>query len=293
MWRSTAALAVTLGGALGALVLAGGVLTGAAFAADAPKAAQPAPGDWRAVDAANTLVIDTNEGRIFVELYPQIAPQSVERLKVLTRQHFYDGLTFFRVIDTFMDQTGDPKNTGEGASSLPNLPAEFDFRRAPSMPFATIPGAPGQETGFLGAMPVISSPIAQAQITADGKVSALPLFCPGVLGIARAEEENSGNSQFFLMRQAHPQLNGHYTAAGRVVVGEDVVRKIKTGEPVPDPQDRMLKVQVLADMPPAERPNVEVLDTTSAYFQASAANTKAERGVDFTPCDVDVPGRIQ
>jgi len=278
--------------ALAAILCAGLCALAVGDATAAAPAAKPAPGDWRPIDAANTLVIDTNQGRIFVELYPEVAPLSAQRLETLARQHFYDGLTFFRVIDDFMDQTGDPKNTGEGASPLPNVPAEFTFRRAPSMPFTVVDRPEGVENGFLGALPVTSKPIAQAELTADGKVWAYGLFCPGVLGMARAQDPDSANSQFFLMRQAHDTLNGKYTAVGRVVVGLDVVRKIKVGEPPTDPQDKMLKVQVLADLPPAQRPDIKVLDTTSAYFIAQAAQTKAARGVDYTLCDTDVAAKV-
>src|SRR3954453_17513772 len=78
----------------------------------APAAGAPGPGDWRAPDAQDVLVIDTNKGRILVELVPEVAPQFAARARELAHQHFYDGQTFFRVIDGFMDQTGDPQNTG-------------------------------------------------------------------------------------------------------------------------------------------------------------------------------------
>src|SRR5262249_28425281 len=78
------------------------------------------PADWRTLDPENVLVIDTNKGRIFVELSPEIAPEHVARIKLLTRQRFYDGLKFHRVIDGFMAQTGDPLGTGEGQSPYPN-----------------------------------------------------------------------------------------------------------------------------------------------------------------------------
>ena len=285
MRRWMAALAVGLCGAVGATALAG--------SAEAAGFAQPAASDWRAVDADNTLVIDTNQGRVIVELYPQVAPVSAERIKVLTRQHFYDGLTFFRVIEDFMDQTGDPKNSGEGDSSLPNVPAEFTFRRGPDSAVAVVDHAPGVEYGMVGALPVVSRPLALAELTNDGKVPANGLFCPGVIGMARAEDPNSGNSQFFLMRGSHASLNGMYTAFGRVVVGEDVVRKIKLGEPVAAPQDRMLTVQILADMPGASRPQVSVIDTRSAYFANLVQRTKTDKGDDFTICDVDVAGQAK
>ncbi|WP_249138144.1 peptidylprolyl isomerase [Phenylobacterium montanum] len=253
----------------------------------------PGPGDWRPADAENTLVIDTNQGRIIVELVPASAPKTVAQIKALARQHFYDGLTFFRVIDDFMDQTGDPKNTGEGGSSLPNVPAEFSFRRGPADGMTVVERPPGLEFGFIGALPVASQPIAQSMMTADGKVTAGGLFCPGVIGMARANDPDSGNSQFFLMRASHDALNGRYTAFGRVLVGQDVVKKIKTGEPVPAPQDKMLKVQVLADMPAGQRPNVRVIDTKSAYFAALAAQAKAAAGDTYSICDVEVAGEAK
>ena len=268
-------------------------LAGLSGTAAAAAFTQPGPGDWRAADADNTLVIDTNQGRVIVELVPLVAPKSVERLKTLTRQYFYDGLTFFRVIDDFMDQTGDPKNTGEGGSTLPDIPGEFTFKRGPAAPVAVVDKAHGQEIGFIGVLPLVSQPIAMAPLMADGQVTANGLFCPGVIGMARAESPDSANSQFYIMRASHDALNKRYAAIGRVLAGEDVVKRIKTGEPVPNPQDRMIKVQVLADMPAGARPSVRVVDTKSAYFATLVAQTKTARGDDYSVCDVDVPAEVK
>ena len=154
-------------------------------------------------------MIDTNRGRIIVELSPAVAPTTVERVKSLARARFYDGLTFFRVVDDFMAQTGDPKNTGTGGSSQPDLKAEFTFRLPPNAGFVAIDHPAGSDTGFIGALPVSSQPAGMALLMADGKVTAHGLFCPGVIGMARAEGEDSANSQFFLMRQAHSSLDQH------------------------------------------------------------------------------------
>jgi peptidylprolyl isomerase len=110
--------------------------------------------------------------------------------------------------------------------------------------------------------------------------------------MARADAPDSANSQFFLMRQEHPSLSQQYTPAGRVVAGEGVVRSIKVGEPPAAPQDAMLKVQVLADLPEASRPKVRVIDTKSAYFAALAKSALDDRGDRFTPCDVEVAGVV-
>jgi peptidylprolyl isomerase len=86
----------------------------------------------RAADA-NTVYLETKDGRITIALRADLAPKHVKQIKTLVSQGFYDGLKFHRVIDGFMAQTGDPKGNGTGGSSLPNIPAEFsqtaEFRR--------------------------------------------------------------------------------------------------------------------------------------------------------------------
>jgi cyclophilin family peptidyl-prolyl cis-trans isomerase len=172
---------------------------------------KPAPTEQRIKTAAllpsgadpeNTIVIDTNQGRIVIKLRPDLAPKHAERIKTLAREKYYDNVPFHRVIDGFMAQTGDGQNkNGTGGSKYPNLPAEFS-----SAPFKR-----------------------------------------GVVGMARANDPNSANSQFFFMYADGSFLNGKYTVVGEVVAGMDVVDKIKKGEPVVNP-DRMVRVQVGADV---------------------------------------------
>ena len=69
--------------------------------------------------------MDLKDGRVVIELRPDLAPKAVERVKLLTRKGFYNGTPFHRVIEGFMAQGGDPTGTGTGGSDLPNLPAEF------------------------------------------------------------------------------------------------------------------------------------------------------------------------
>lgn len=143
-------------------------------------------------------------GRVVIQLRPDAAPRHVERIKTLTRQGFYNGLIFHRVIDGFMAQGGDPRGTGEGASSLPNLPAEFN----------TLP------------------------------------HVRGTLSMARAQERDSANSQFFIMLLPRLQLDGNYTALGRVVSGMEFVDAIERGEPPANPA-RVIQASILADnLPP-------------------------------------------
>lgn len=81
-------------------------------------------GEAKALDPENTLYLDLKDGRVVIELRPDLAPNHVARIKELTRQGFYDGVVFHRVIDGFMAQTGDPTGTGTGGSGK-KLKAEF------------------------------------------------------------------------------------------------------------------------------------------------------------------------
>ena len=76
-------------------------------------------------EPANTLVIELKTGPVHIQLRPDLAPRHVERVKMLSKEGFYNGLKFHRVIDGFMAQTGDPKGTGAGGSTYPELKAEF------------------------------------------------------------------------------------------------------------------------------------------------------------------------
>jgi len=108
------------------------------FAAFALIAARPAPAPVVpaspslaapaevAANPANKLSLElSNGGTVVIQMRPDLAPHHVERVQTLVRQGFYNGLTFHRVIPGFMAQGGDPKGTGEGGSSLPDLKAEF------------------------------------------------------------------------------------------------------------------------------------------------------------------------
>ena len=249
--------------------------------------------DWRTPDPANLLVIDTNKGRIIAELTPEAAPDTVARIKTLAHQHFYDGQSFFRVIDGFMDQTGDPKNKGDGGSTLPDVKGEFTFRRGHDTPFVQVADPVGEVSGVMGALPVVSQPEVIMAMTADGKATAWPVFCPGVLGMARENTPDSGNSQFFLMRAAYPALEKRYAGFGRVISGQAVVNAIKTGEPVPPPQDQMLRVRMGDDLPAGETLNVRVLDPTKPAFKVLVARARDEKGADFSVCDLDLPSQVK
>jgi peptidylprolyl isomerase len=247
--------------------------------------------DWRPLDPENAIMYETTKGKIIVELAPELAPGHVARIKELAREGFYNGLAFHRVIDTFMAQGGDPKGDGTGGSDKPNLRGEFNFRRGVDTSFVRAVDRGGAALGWVRTVPVTSQPDILMDRTADKRVAAWANHCPGVTSMARAEDENSANSQFFLMRASYPTLDRRYTIWGRAVIGLDVIRALKIGEPVVEP-DKMLKVRVLSDVPEAERPKVMIQRTDGPVFKARLATALTERGAAFSNCDLAPEGRI-
>ena len=291
------------------------VLMGAAFAAStmtsacaaeapdaqaASSATSPAQSNipkeaWRKVDPENLLMIDTAYGMIGVELYPEIAPNHVKQIKALARQGFYDNVPFHRVIDGFMNQTGDGSNgNGTGDSSLPNIPAEFTFRRSPDMAVTLVGAreAGGKEvgTGFYKSLPVATQPISQAMLTKDGMVGAMGLHCKGVTSMARTEDPTSANSQFFLMRAQAGHLDAKYSIWGTTVVGHEHLESFKVGSVGEIPgwvPDQMNWVKVAADMKNA--PTVMVMKTDHPAFKMHMKTFKREDGTYPDICDMTVP----
>jgi len=278
------------------LVLAASSAAAQETAATAPAQTPSAPADWRTVPADNLMIIDTNRGRILVELAPEAAPLHVERMRLLTRRAFFDGIVFHRVIDGFMAQTGDPLGNGEGQSPYPDVKAEFTFRRGPETPFTPVASPAGAMLGFVNSLPVQTQPTSLMATTGDGKVHGWGAYCPGVAGMARDDAPDSANSQFFLMRQPYPALDKRYTVWGNVVSGLDVVRAIKVGDgdngAVTADPDRMIRVRIASDLPEADRPVVQVMDTASAAFRTLADGVRTARGADFSICDITLPVQV-
>jgi peptidylprolyl isomerase len=152
-----------------------------------------------AQDLENQIYLDLKDGRVVIDLRPDVAPEHVARIKELTREGFYDGIVFHRVIPGFMAQTGDPTGTGMGGSGK-KLKAEF----------STAP------------------------------------FVRGTVGMARSQNPDSGDSQFFICFGDAQFLNNQYTVWGVVTEGMEFVDNIEKGEPPANP-DQIVKMQVAAD----------------------------------------------
>jgi len=153
-----------------------------------------------------------NFGTIKIELYPELAPETVANFVTLANRGFYDGLTFHRIVKDFMIQGGDKEGTGQGSATINDLKGNED------------------ETEYT----------IKGEFIANGVDNKLK-FDEGVIGMARSdytsyspilteESYNSGSSQFFIMTKNNTALNGYYTSFGKVIEGLDVVHKIEEVE---------------------------------------------------------------
>tara|TARA_B100000131_G_scaffold35324_1_gene32363 strand:- start:19 stop:576 length:558 start_codon:yes stop_codon:yes gene_type:complete len=144
----------------------------------------------------NIMILKLKTGNVKIELFPDVAPNHVERIKELANSGKYDNVVFHRVIDGFMAQTGDVKfgnssddnfnlqRAGMGGSDLPDLQAEFN-------------DVPHER---------------------------------GTLSMARSSDPNSANSQFFICFEAAPHLDRQYTVFGKVIDGMENIDKITRGD---------------------------------------------------------------
>ena len=249
-----------------------------------------AEADWRAADPQNVLVIDTEKGRLFVELHPEMAPKAVERVKLLARRGTYDGLKFHRVIPGFVAQTGNPNNHDSGKTELPNLTPEFRFRLNAAMPHTVVARPSGLNEGFMGALPYISVDETRMSANPDQAVHAWATHCTGTMGMGRDDTPlDSANSEIYFMLAPTQRLDHEYTLFGQMIAGGDVLQSLAAGEP-PEHPDSMIHVQLLADM--AKAPRIEILKTDSAAFKSLTDQARAAKGADFSICDLTVPARV-
>lgn len=171
----------------------------------------------QAAEAENTMVITLKDGDVVVALRPDLAPKHVEQIKALVRGGEYDNVAFHRVIDGFMAQTGDVE--------FGDMEDGFNPGRA---------GTGGSKRGNI-----------------EAEFSNSASFGRGTVGMARAQNPNSANSQFFIMFAPATHLDGQYTIIGEVESGMEHVDAIKKGSQAQNgavaKPDRMIKVRIAAD----------------------------------------------
>jgi peptidylprolyl isomerase len=290
------ALALALAGLLNPLLAAPKAQPKPLKTAQEILAASPAS-HWRGLDPENTLLMELATGQVLIELAPRFAPAHVGNIRALARGGYWNGLAVVRVQDNFVTQWGDP-DADDAAKARPlpagaqaRLPAEFSVPLdaiAKSTGFTRLPDKEGwaPRTGFAGGFPVAADPKA-------GK--AWLAHCYGMVGAGRGDAPDSSNGAelYAVIGQAPRGLDLNITLVGRVLKGMEHLAALPRGAGAmgfyakPEQRTAIQRVRLLAEMPPAERPALQVLKTESATW-TQLLDARRHRGGWF----VHSPGYI-
>jgi peptidylprolyl isomerase len=249
------------------------------LAADPPAPAKPprtmsevmeatTPADWRPLDPENTLYLQLAQGRVVIELAPAFAPLHAANLRTLARQKYFDGLAIVRSQDNFVVQWGDPEGKRSLGDAQARLPPEFTVKLTPGLPFEPLADRDGYapEVGFSQGFPAARDP-------ATGE--AWLAHCYAMVGAGRGNEPDSGNGAELYVVSGHAprQLDRNIALVGRVVKGMELLATQPRGSgPMgfyekPEQYVSITSVRVAADVPVAERENLEVMRTDTASFR--------------------------
>ena len=227
------------------------------------------------IDPGNTLYLQLPKGRVIIELAPAFAPNHVANIKRLVRQGYFDGLAVVRVQDNYVVQWADPDGKRSVGGARRTLKAEFTRPYDGALPFTELPDTDtyAPRTGFTDGFPAARDP-------ATGQTWLV--HCYGMVGAGRDNGADSGGGTelYAVIGHAPRQLDRNVTLVGRVVSGIDVLSSLPRGtgdlgfyetaaERVP-----IVSMKLAADLPPAERVNLEALRTDTATFAALLHNRR-------------------
>ena len=291
-------------------------LPAAAIAADQAPAHTPTPKEllaksqpqeWRTPDPQNLLIMKLPKGQVLIELAPDFTPLHVDNIRTLVREHYFDGLAIVRVQDNFVTQWGDPEDDDNGdksklkplGSAKAKLPPEYTRPFDAKLPFTRLPDGDvyAPEVGFSEGFPV-------GRDKAHGQEWLT--HCYGMVGVGRDAdpETGSGTGLYVVIGQAPRGLDRNLAVVGRVLQGMEYLSGLPRGTgPLgfydkPEQRVGISAIQLASELPPEQRPKIEVLRTDSATF-ASLIEAKRNRRDDFyrNPagkidlCSVNIPAR--
>lgn len=266
--------------------------------------AESSASDWRRPAPENTLYLDTPGGRVIIELAPQFAPAHVANIRILARQHYWDGLAILRVQDNYVVQWGDPfsedaerrKPLGEATSTLP---AEFE-RDSDGLAFKPIDSrdAYAPQVGFVDGF-------ASARDPARNKTWMA--HCYGLVGAGRdnAADSSTGAELYVVTGHAPRHLDRNITSVGRVLSGIELLSALPRGPaPMgffenPEQHTAIRSIRLASDLPENERIPIEVFRTdTPAFTRLVQARRERHEAWFVNPvghielCNVPVPVRM-
>jgi peptidylprolyl isomerase len=232
--------------------------------ADVLAASQPS--DWRPLDPQNTLYMDLPKGRVVIELAPKFAPNHVANIRALARGKYFDGLAIVRSQENYVVQWGDADAKKPFGEAKKALTPEFT-RTASGLKFTLLPDPDtyAAQTGFVEGFPA-------ARESAQG--AAWMVHCYGMVGVGRDNDVNTGSGAELYVVNGHAArlLDRNVTLVGRVLQGMELLSTMPRGHGAmgfyekPEERTSITQIRLAADMPPAERANLEVLRTDTRTF---------------------------
>ena len=247
------------------------------------------PADWRPLDVENTLYMDLPTGRVVIELSAAYAPAHAANVRTLVREGYFDGLTILRSQDNYVVQWGDPEseNPAPGKARAmkqgkKSLAPEYTRAMDNKLAFTRLPDSDGYapEVGFSNGFPVGRNP--------NSKQTWLT-HCYGMVGAGRDNDDNSGSGAelYAITGHAPRQLDRNITLLGRVVQGMPLLSVMPRGtgalgfyekaeERIP-----IKSIRIAADVPAAERTNLEVIRTDTRLFSTLVEALRNRGGTWF------------
>lgn len=279
MGRITTVRAALAGAFLGLATAVAGAGSALARQVDEVPAPPPEPEEeWRPIEPENLVLLDTEKGRITIELNPDFAPTHSERMRELIRTGALDGKAFYRVIDGFVAQAGlqDEEEIGTWAP----LAEENDrpYGGEGYVPLGN-PDLFAPDVGHIKGFPVGRNQLLLQEWL---------LHCPGAVAMARDTGPDTGATEFYIVLDAQRYLDRNLTIFGRVIDGMEVAQALKRGDrdvengviQPPETGDRILFARLAADIPALDRPMWESMVTESDGF-AAFKRSKRTRDDEF------------
>jgi cyclophilin family peptidyl-prolyl cis-trans isomerase len=262
------------------------------------------PSDWRPLDPENTLYMEIPSGRVVIEMAPAFAPNHVQNIKALVREHYFDGLAINRVQDNWVVQWGDPDEETDHPRPVKNakatLKAEFTAPIQNDKHFTRLPDRDGYapQVGHSNGFPVGHDP---------KRGQAWLAHCYGMVGVGRNNEADSGGgTALYAVIGPARHLDRNITVVGRVISGMPMLASLPRG-PAPmgvydNPAQNVpiRSISVAADVPENERSKFEVMRTDAPIYKA-VVEAQRNRGGPWTKvpaghidlCSAPIPVREQ
>jgi peptidylprolyl isomerase len=239
--------------------------------------AKSSESDWRPLDLQNTLYVELPAGRVIIEMAPTFAPKHVANILALARESYYDGLAIVRSQDNYVIQWGDPEGKRPVGKAQKNLAAEFE-RTSRGIAFTPLldPDTYAPEVGFSDGFPAARDPkLGRAWL----------VHCYGMVGAGRDIDVDSGGGTelYVVTGQAPRHLDRNVTLVGRVVQGMELLSSLPRGTGAlgfyekAEQRVPIKSIRVAADVPAAQRTELEVLRTDTPTFTAYVETRRNRR----------------